>query len=108
MVQLSTKVLDGVLDGFSNMRLAHITSDDPEPIIRAVLYKLNRRATILEGRGAYTRHERQLVPVTISQREISQLKEIVAEVDPEAFISIGNAAEVLGHGFKQPPTRARR
>jgi uncharacterized membrane-anchored protein YitT (DUF2179 family) len=35
------------------------------------------------------------------------LKEIVAEVDPDAFIIIGNAAEVLGHGFKQPP-QARR
>ncbi|HLV97632.1 MAG TPA: YitT family protein [Ktedonobacterales bacterium] len=103
-IYLSTKVLDGVLEGFSNMRLAHIISDDPEPIIRAVLFKLNRGATILEGRGAYTRQERQIVLVAITQREISQLKEIVAEVDPEAFIIIGNAAEVLGHGFKQPPT----
>jgi uncharacterized membrane-anchored protein YitT (DUF2179 family) len=107
-IYLSTKVLDGVLEGFSNMRLAHIISDDPEPIIRAVLFKLNRGATILEGRGAYTRQDRQILLVAITQREISQLKEIVAEVDPEAFIIIGNAAEVLGHGFKQPPPKARR
>ncbi len=104
-IYLSTKVLDGVLEGFSNMRLAHIISDNPEPIISAVLFKLNRGATILEGRGAYTKQERQIVLVAITQREISQLKEIVAEVDPEAFIIIGNAAEVLGHGFKQQQAR---
>jgi uncharacterized membrane-anchored protein YitT (DUF2179 family) len=106
-IYLSTKVLDGVLEGFSNMRLAHIISDNPEPITRAVLFKLNRGATILEGRGAYTQQERQILMVAITQREISQLKEIVAEVDPDAFIIIGNAAEVLGHGFKQPQWRAR-
>ncbi len=104
-IYLSIKVLDGVLEGFSNMRLAHIISDDPEPIIRAVLFKLNRGATILEGRGAYTKQERQILLIAITQREISQLKAIVAEVDPEAFIIIGNAAEVLGHGFKQPQPR---
>jgi uncharacterized membrane-anchored protein YitT (DUF2179 family) len=105
-IYLSTKVLDGVLEGFSNMRLAHIISDNPEPITRAVLFKLNRGATILEGRGAYTQHERQILLVAITQREISQLKELVAEVDPDAFIIIGNAAEVLGHGFKQPQVRS--
>lgn len=104
-IYLSTKVLDGVLEGFSNMRLAHIISDNPEPIIRAVLFKLNRGATILEGRGAYTKQERQILLVAITQREISQLKELVAEVDPEAFIIIGNAAEVLGHGFKRAQPR---
>ncbi len=104
-IYLTSKVLDSVLEGFSNMRLAHIISDDPEPITNAILFKLNRGATILEGRGAYTKQERQILLVAITKREISQLKEIVAEVDAEAFIIIGNAAEVLGHGFKQQERR---
>ncbi|GEM_PF-3507425 len=61
-----------------------------------------RGVTLPEGRGAYTQQPRQILLVAISQREVAQLKEIVAEVDPDAFIIIGNAVEVLGHGFKMP------
>jgi len=104
-IYLSSKVLDSVLEGFNFVRLAYIISDQPARITQVVLFKLNRGATILEGRGAYTQQPREVLMVAISQREISQLKEIVAEVDPDAFIIIGSAAEVLGQGFKKPPTR---
>ena len=104
-IYLTSKVLDGVLEGFSYVRLAHIVSDHPEQITQAVLFKLNRGATLLEGRGAYTQQARQVLLVAIAQREVSQLKEIVAEVDPAAFIIIGSAAEVLGQGFRKPQAR---
>jgi uncharacterized membrane-anchored protein YitT (DUF2179 family) len=104
-IYLSSKVLDGVMQGFSYVRLAHIISEQPEQITQAILFKLNRGATLLEGRGAYTQQPRQILLVAISQREVAQLKAIVAEVDPDAFIIIGNAVEVLGHGFKMPQAR---
>lgn len=104
-IYLSAKALDGVVEGFGYVRLAHIISDQPDKITHAILYKLNRGVTLLEGQGGYTRQERQILLVAISQREVSQLKELVAEVDPDAFLIIGNAAEVLGQGFKKPPTR---
>jgi uncharacterized membrane-anchored protein YitT (DUF2179 family) len=104
-IYLTSKVLDNVLEGFNFVRLAYIISDQPARITQAVLFKLNRGATILEGRGGYTQQPREVLLVAISQREISQLKEIVAEVDPDAFIIIGSAAEVLGQGFKSPPVR---
>lgn len=104
-IYLTSKVLDSVLEGFNFVRLAYIVSDQPTRITQAVLFKLNRGATILEGRGAYTQQPRQILMVAVSQREVSQLKEIVVEVDPDAFIIIGSAAEVLGQGFKKAPIR---
>jgi uncharacterized membrane-anchored protein YitT (DUF2179 family) len=104
-IYLSAKALDGVVEGFGYVRLAHIISDRPDQITQAILFKLNRGVTLLEGQGGYTRQERQILLVAISQREVSQLKELVAEADPDAFLIIGNAAEVLGHGFKKPHTR---
>jgi len=104
-IYLTSKVLDGVLEGFSYVRLAYIIADHPAPITQAILFKLNRGATLLEGRGAYTQEARQVLLVAITQREISQLKEIVAEVDPDAFIIIAAAAEVLGQGFRRPQAR---
>jgi uncharacterized membrane-anchored protein YitT (DUF2179 family) len=104
-IYLSAKVLDGVVEGFGYVRLAHIISDQPDKITQAILYKLNRGVTLLEGQGGYTRQGRQILLVAISQREVSQLKELVAEADPDAFLIIGNAAEVLGQGFKKPHTR---
>jgi uncharacterized membrane-anchored protein YitT (DUF2179 family) len=104
-IYLSIKVLDGVVEGFGYVRLAHIISDQPDKITQAILFKLQRGVTLLEGKGGYTQQERQILLVAISQREVSQLKELVAEADPDAFIIIGNAAEVLGQGFKKPHTR---
>jgi uncharacterized membrane-anchored protein YitT (DUF2179 family) len=104
-IYLSAKALDGVVEGFGYVRLAHIISDRPDQITQAILFKLNRGVTLLEGKGGYTRQGRQILLVAISQREVSHLKELVAEVDPDAFLIIGNAAEVLGHGFKKPHAR---
>jgi uncharacterized membrane-anchored protein YitT (DUF2179 family) len=102
---LTSKVLDSVLEGFNFVRLAYVISDQTARITQAVLFKMNRGATLLEARGAYTQQQREILMVAISQREVGQLKEIVAEVDPDAFIIIGNSAEVLGQGFKKAPTR---
>jgi uncharacterized membrane-anchored protein YitT (DUF2179 family) len=68
-----------------------------------VLDEMERGVTLLQGTGGYTGSERPVLYCVITRSEVAQLKTIVHECDPEAFIVIGQAHEVLGEGFKPLP-----
>jgi uncharacterized membrane-anchored protein YitT (DUF2179 family) len=55
---------------------------------------------LLRGTGAYTGNEGPVIYCVITRSEVAQLKEIVREADPQAFVVIGEAYEALGEGFK--------
>jgi len=56
--------------------------------------------TVLDGRGMYTKYDREILLVIVSRTEISTLKAIVAETDRKAFVVIYDVHEVLGEGFR--------
>ena len=56
--------------------------------------------TILHGQGAYTGKEREVLMCAFKQREIAAIKAVVKEIDPNAFLIVCNAHEVLGEGFR--------
>ena len=62
---------------------------------------MNRGATALEGRGLYTGTAKELLLCVVSRAEITKLKELVVEVDPEAFVVLSDVREVLGEGFQE-------
>jgi uncharacterized membrane-anchored protein YitT (DUF2179 family) len=98
---VSSKVIDLVQEGFGYTRIAWIMSEAPDDIRKRILEEMERGVTILEGRGGYTEAERQVLLCVIGQTEESTLKQIVHEADPNAFVVIGPATEVLGEGFKR-------
>ena len=57
--------------------------------------------TILHGQGAYTGKEKDVLMCAFKQREITAIKAAVKEVDPEAFLIVCDAHDVLGEGFKE-------
>ena len=65
-----------------------------------VLEEMQRGVTILRGTGAYTGTERPVIYCVIMRSEVTQLKTIVHDIDPQAFIVIGQAHEAFGEGFK--------
>ncbi len=60
---------------------------------------MERGVTILSGRGGYTGAERPVLYCVLTRSEIQQLKTIVHEADPNAFMVVGTAHEALGQGF---------
>ncbi|MNW07910.1 hypothetical protein D3C71_2046030 [compost metagenome] len=66
----------------------------------AILYDLDRGLTRLDGHGGYTGEGRTVLMVVVGQNEVPRLKQLVRNIDPEAFVIISNTAEVLGEGFK--------
>ncbi|ANY74081.1 YitT family protein [Paenibacillus ihbetae] len=94
------KVIDTIELGFSFTKVAYIISDHTEPITKAILEDLDRGLTKLTAEGGYTGEHRTVLMVVVGQSEIPRLKTVVQSVDPDAFVIIHNAHEVLGEGFR--------
>ncbi|MFB7817565.1 YitT family protein [Paenibacillus chitinolyticus] len=98
---VTTKTIDIVQVGLNTSKVAYIISNDPEKLREAILHDLDRGLTQLNGAGGYTGDARLVLMVVVSQSEVSKLKALVQSIDPQAFIILSNANEVLGEGFKR-------
>lgn len=87
-------------EGSAVVRTATIISSRPEQVASHVLAELQRGVTAWPGVGMYSGQPRQILFCAVSRSEVGQLKAIVREVDPAAFVVIGQAHEALGEGFK--------
>lgn len=93
-----TKVMDTVLYGMDTSKVAYIISDSWRQIAD-VLLDQDRGVTMLQGVGAYTGRSKQVLLVAFKQKDIVQVKRVVHEADPQAFMIVCNAHDVLGEGF---------
>lgn len=97
---ISTIVMDGVLYGIDTAKVAYIISGKNEAIAAAIVNDLDRGVTILHGQGGYTGDPKRVLLCAFKQREIAAIKAAVKEIDPDAFLIVCNAHEVLGEGFR--------
>jgi len=95
---VSTVVIDKMLYGLDESKVAYIISDSWHKTADAILAR-DRGVTILSASGAYTGDEKHVLLVAFKQREIVEIKRIVHETDPCAFLIVCNAHDVLGEGF---------
>ena len=91
--------IDVITGGVNFAKAVYIISEKHEDIKNAVMLGMNRGLTMLSGRGGYTAKERPIVFCVITKGEIVKLKSIVKAADPNAFVIITDAKEVLGEGF---------
>ena len=95
------KVIDAVVDGPCAARAAYVISTEHERIANEILYTLNRGCTELQARGVWSGNERPVLLCVLGRSESMRLKQIVAEIDPEAIVIISEVHEVFGEGFRQ-------
>ncbi len=100
VLYVSGLVSETVLEGPGTVRTALIVTTQAQAISERVVEEMERGVTILQGTGGYTGQDRPVLYCVITRSEVAQLKTIVHEVDPQAFIVIGQAHEALGEGFK--------
>jgi len=94
-----TKVSDTVMEGFKFSKAAFIITDKYDIVAKRILEELDRGVTGLYAKGMYSGADKCMLYCVVSQKEIVGVKEIVAEVDPAAFVIVSDAREVLGEGF---------
>ncbi len=100
-VFITTKTIDLVQEGQNYAKATLIISDHAEEIGHSIMERMDRGVTSLDGRGMYTKDDKDVLLVIVSRIEISQVKEIVREFDESAFVVIADVHEVLGEGFRR-------
>ena len=98
---LSSKVMDMVLYGLDTAKVAYIISQDSRTIAQKLTRDLDRGVTILQGRGAWSGQDKEVLMCAFKQRQIVAMKRMVKEVDPAAFLIVCDAHDVMGEGFRE-------
>lgn len=94
------KVIDAVLQGVSYEKTIFIVSDQHQAIRDKIIKDLNRGGTYLTGEGMFNGNEKKVIFTVVNRRELAMLEEFINQVDPKAFLTVMDANEILGQGFK--------
>ena len=100
-VFVCSKVVDAVVYRFDYSKVALIISREYETIAREIGIKLDRGATYLKAEGSFSRAETKVVLTAVKRQQVAELKELVMEIDPNAFVIVQEAHQVLGDGFSR-------
>lgn len=100
-VYICGKVIDAMVYRFDYTKVALIISKEYEEIARQIGLKLDRGATFLHGEGSYSHVPTKVVLAAIKRQQLAELKELVIRIDPDAFIIVQEAHQVLGDGFSR-------
>lgn len=98
---LTGVVLNAIVDGSERQKEGLIITNKPEEMAQAILESLQRGCTGIDGRGMYTSAEKTILLVVVRRHEVSALKKLAHQVDPECFMLISEVSEVFGTHFKQ-------
>lgn len=98
---IASKCISTILEGMNFAKAAFIISDRSDEIAKVIMEKAERGVTALQGRGMYTGEAREVLLCVFAQKEIAVIKEIVSEIDKDAFILVTDVKEVLGLGFNE-------
>jgi uncharacterized membrane-anchored protein YitT (DUF2179 family) len=100
MAWVAARVIGFIEAGTESAISAFIVTMNPDEVRRKILHDMERGVTVLRAEGGYTGVERPVLFTVVSRREVPELRAIVSQVDPDAFMVINPSHEVLGEGFK--------
>jgi len=103
LLYVSSKVANLVVTGLSQRKGVFIISDQWEKISQEILKDIKRGVTILKGEGGYTRNEEYILYSVITLTEIGQLKRLIRDIDPDAFVVITDTIEVINYRIGNQP-----
>ncbi|MCI7263219.1 MAG: YitT family protein [Otoolea sp.] len=94
-----TKTIDSIIYGGDTGSMATVITGKPERIAERVIRELDRSATLIPAKGAYSKKDTCMLICTVRRSQFGKLKRIVSEEDPKAFVMATDTSEVLGEGF---------
>ena len=100
-VFITGKMIDAVVYRFDYSKVALIISKEHTAISQAIGDRLDRGATLLHAEGSYTHNQTMVVLTAVKKQQITELKELVMAIDPQAFVIVQEAHQVLGDGFSR-------
>lgn len=98
-VFITSKVISNIIEGVYYAKAAFIISAHSDKIAKEIMEKIPRGVTGLKATGMYSKSDKEVLYVVVSQKEITRLRDLVRDIDPKAFVTIADVKEVLGEGF---------
>ena len=100
IIYITGKVINVVLQGINYEKSLFIISDKTEEIRDKIINDLNRGGTYIYGKGMFEGKDKTIIFTVVNPRELAILKDFIHKIDPNAFVTVMNASEILGEGFK--------
>ena len=100
VIFITGKVIDVVLQGITFDKTLFIISDKFQEIRDRIIIDMNRGGTFIPGKGMYNGAEKTIIFTVVNRREMALLEEMIHKIDPQAFVTVLEANEILGEGFK--------
>ncbi|MDH3359882.1 MAG: YitT family protein [Desulfobulbaceae bacterium] len=100
---VSSRIVNMVVTGLSQRKAVHIISREWQKISEEILSNIRRGVTIIEGHGGYSRQPEHILYTVITFREIGQLKRIINQIDPNAFVVVSDTLEVMNYRIGNQP-----
>ena len=95
-------MIDKLMYGSGSRRMLQVVSDKAQDISKGIMQEINRGATLMDVRGAYTGQSHQMLMVVCSKVEITHARRIINSVDPKAIVLLSTVDEAYGKGFLDP------
>lgn len=96
---VSSKVVDYLLYGMEKGMMLYVISDKAEEIAREIMSSIVRGATMIQAEGAYSRDPKKVVLCAIKEHQYPEVKKLIKQIDPNAFLMVNDAHDILGSGF---------
>lgn len=100
VIYITGKVIDMTIQGASYDKTLFIISEKYEEIREKLIVDLDRGGTLINAVGMYKGQEKKIIFTNVNRREVYMLRDFIEQIDPRAFITVIDANEILGNGFK--------
>jgi uncharacterized membrane-anchored protein YitT (DUF2179 family) len=98
---VTSKTIDIVQIGWGRSKMTMIITNKQLEVQDAILHEIDRGVTRLAAHGGFTNTERPVLMCVVDQTEFTKLKQLVRNIDPQAFVMVTDTSEVVGEGFKR-------
>ncbi|WP_091495043.1 YitT family protein [Amphibacillus marinus] len=98
---VTSRTIDLVQVGFNSSKNIMVITEYVEEVRTALLSEVDRGVTVWHAEGGYTKQVKKMVMCVVNQREFARARQLIKRIDPNAFIVVMNASEVIGEGFKR-------
>lgn len=100
LIFIQSKIIDMIVTEEGYNKTVMIISEEYEKIRKVILEDLDRGGTSIDVKGLYQGQDRKMIYVVLNRREVEILKQEVRKIDPNAFMNVSGAGEILGNGFR--------
>jgi len=105
-IYIISRVLAYVINGAKDDKLLFVISEkDLRSLHQYILKDLDRTATRIKSSGLYTGQEKEMLFIVVNNREVMEIKHVIKEADPRAFVVVTDAYDTFGEGWKTLPSR---